>query len=145
MNRGMCGDEASKRGRDSDSERLRGLEINQQLELGGLLDRKVGRFLALEDSLSVGSSPTASQRNPGHTRSMRRPLPLVGKRISLPNRNSSRNQSMPQYEMAAVYSQRRDAAQSAADTEIAHRFDLEEWRKPIPISPTQVLQLSSYG
>jgi hypothetical protein len=52
MKRGMCGDEASKRGRDSDSERLRGLEINQQLELGGLLDRKVGRFLALEDSLS---------------------------------------------------------------------------------------------
>jgi hypothetical protein len=37
MKRGMCGDEASKRGRDSDSERLRGLEINQQLELGGLL------------------------------------------------------------------------------------------------------------
>jgi hypothetical protein len=58
MKRGMCGDEASKRGRDSDSERLRGLEINQQLELGGLLDRKVGLFLALEDSLSVGSSPT---------------------------------------------------------------------------------------
>jgi hypothetical protein len=58
MKRGMCGDEASKRGRDSDSERLRGLEINHQLELGGLLDRKVGRFLALEDSLSVGSSPT---------------------------------------------------------------------------------------
>ena len=37
MKRGMCGDEASKRGRDSDSERLRGLEINLQLELGGLL------------------------------------------------------------------------------------------------------------
>jgi hypothetical protein len=58
MKRGMCGDEASKRGRDSDSERLRGLEIKQQLELCGLLDRKVGLFLALEDSLSVGSSPT---------------------------------------------------------------------------------------
>jgi hypothetical protein len=44
MKRGMCGDEASKRGRDSDSERLRGLEINQQLELGGLLVEQAVKF-----------------------------------------------------------------------------------------------------
>jgi hypothetical protein len=33
-----------------DAERLRGLEIDDQLDLGGLLHRQVGRLLALDDA-----------------------------------------------------------------------------------------------
>ena len=45
-------------GRDFEPERPRGLEVDHQLELCGLLDRKVGWLRALKDSLNVGSSPT---------------------------------------------------------------------------------------
>src|SRR5882724_10489081 len=41
-------------GRDREAERLRGLEIDHQLELGGLLDRQVGGPRALEDLVHEG-------------------------------------------------------------------------------------------
>src|SRR5260370_25571870 len=44
--------------RDGETERPRGLEVDCQLELGGLLDRKVGWLRTLEDSLNVGGRPT---------------------------------------------------------------------------------------
>jgi hypothetical protein len=40
---------------DREAERLSGLEVNDELELGGLLDGKVGGFGALEDSVDVAS------------------------------------------------------------------------------------------
>src|SRR5262245_51125048 len=41
-----------------EAERLRGLEIDEQLELGRRLHRKLGRFFALEDAADVfGGSP----------------------------------------------------------------------------------------
>jgi hypothetical protein len=36
----------------------RGLEVDHQVELGWLLDRKVGWLRTLKDSFNVGSSPT---------------------------------------------------------------------------------------
>src|SRR5215831_17462890 len=44
-----------QRRRHLEAERLRGLEINDQLDFCDLLDRKVGRFLAIEDAASVES------------------------------------------------------------------------------------------
>jgi hypothetical protein len=41
--------------RHGNTERLRGLEVDQQLELGQRLHRKVGRLLALEDAIDVAS------------------------------------------------------------------------------------------
>src|SRR5262245_10399366 len=38
-----------------EAERLGGLEIDDQLNFGGLLDRQVGRLLALENAASIGS------------------------------------------------------------------------------------------
>src|SRR6266849_1514737 len=43
-----------ERWRDRQPDRLRGSEIYDQLELGGLLDREVGGFGALEDLVHVG-------------------------------------------------------------------------------------------
>jgi hypothetical protein len=44
--------------RDREPQRLRGLQVDDQLELGRLLDGKVGRLGALEDSVNVvGPSP----------------------------------------------------------------------------------------
>src|SRR4029453_62096 len=40
-----------KRLRDGDSECLRGLEINPQVEFSWLLDREIGRFCTAEDSV----------------------------------------------------------------------------------------------
>src|SRR6516225_8092212 len=47
------------RGRDRDAERLRCLEVNDQLETGRLLDRQIGGLLALEDpaGISAGLAP----------------------------------------------------------------------------------------
>jgi hypothetical protein len=42
---GLCDEER----RHCEAKRLGGLKIDNQLELGGLLDRQVGRFGALED------------------------------------------------------------------------------------------------
>src|SRR5215831_2774789 len=38
---------------DIDAERLRGVQIDHQLELGGQLNRQVGRLLTLEDAIDV--------------------------------------------------------------------------------------------
>src|SRR5262245_52582459 len=46
------------RWRDRQSDRLRGPEIDDQLELGGLLDREVAGFGALEDFIHVSSEAT---------------------------------------------------------------------------------------
>ena len=46
---------ASSVGGMVEAERLGGLEVDHQLELGWLQNRKIGRFLALEDSPGVSS------------------------------------------------------------------------------------------
>jgi hypothetical protein len=42
----------------SKAERLRGLEIDDQLDFGGLLDRQIGRLLALENPAGVVTDQT---------------------------------------------------------------------------------------
>src|SRR3954454_13927543 len=42
--------------RDGEAERFRGLHVNHQLEFCGLLDRQIGRLLALDDAAHVDSS-----------------------------------------------------------------------------------------
>src|SRR5712691_854473 len=49
-----------QRGRHTETERLRGLEIDDQLEPGRLLDRQVGDLLALEYSADVDAGLTIS-------------------------------------------------------------------------------------
>jgi len=51
-----------QRRRDFEAERPRGLEINDELELGWLLDRQVGRALALEDAVDIegGAGPRSA-------------------------------------------------------------------------------------
>src|SRR5215211_5396917 len=44
---------AAQRQRNSDAERLGGLEVDDQLDLGGLLHRKIGRRIALENLSGV--------------------------------------------------------------------------------------------
>ena len=39
--------------RDGDAERLRCLEIDNQFDLGGLLDGKIGRLLAFENTTAI--------------------------------------------------------------------------------------------
>jgi hypothetical protein len=47
-----------QRGRDRDTERLGGLEVDDQFVLGRRLHRKIGWFLALEDAINVaGRAP----------------------------------------------------------------------------------------
>jgi hypothetical protein len=43
--------------RDRQAERLRGLQVDDQLELCGLFDGEIGRFGALEDLVDVGRDP----------------------------------------------------------------------------------------
>src|SRR6266404_486375 len=51
------------RGRDGDAERLRGLEVEDQLDFGRLLDRQVGWLLALEDAIdAAGRAPVRVDR-----------------------------------------------------------------------------------
>ena len=47
------------RGRDRQPERLRGFQVDEELELGGLLDREVARLGALQDLVLAGSSTAA--------------------------------------------------------------------------------------
>src|SRR5262245_15677653 len=42
--------------RDRQAQRLGGLEIDEQLELGGLLDRQIGRLCTLEDLVNISRS-----------------------------------------------------------------------------------------
>ena len=44
---------AEQRDRDGQAERLRGLEIDDKFDLGRLLDRKIGRLLALENAAGI--------------------------------------------------------------------------------------------
>jgi hypothetical protein len=47
--------------RDRETENLRGLEVDQQLELGGPLDGKIGRLRPLENPIgAVGQMPIGS-------------------------------------------------------------------------------------
>src|SRR5688500_12818994 len=57
-----------ERGRDGDAERLCGLQVDRQLELGGLLDGKVGRLRALEDPVDIARS---ASEQVGKTRRVR--------------------------------------------------------------------------
>src|SRR5262245_45489088 len=51
------------RRRHFETKRLRGLEVDDQLELGRRLDRQVGRFLSLEDAVDVsGRTPELIDR-----------------------------------------------------------------------------------
>ena len=47
-----------ERRRDREAEGLGGLEVDDQLELCGLLDGQVGRFGAVEDSVHIGGGST---------------------------------------------------------------------------------------
>src|SRR5207248_11121790 len=49
-----------QRGRDGEPERLRGLEVDDQLELRGLLDGKVCRLGAFEDPIYIGGTSFAA-------------------------------------------------------------------------------------
>jgi hypothetical protein len=53
-----------KRWRDGQTDRLRGLEVDYQLEFGGSLDRKVARFFALENPIDICRYATESQIRP---------------------------------------------------------------------------------
>src|SRR5262245_36606075 len=44
-----------QRRRHGEAERLRGLEVDHQLKLGGRLYRKVGRFLPVENTIDVAA------------------------------------------------------------------------------------------
>ena len=50
---------SEQRGRDGDAERLRGLEIDNELELRRLLYRKLARFFALQDAIRILSRAAA--------------------------------------------------------------------------------------
>src|SRR5690349_14134635 len=52
-----------QRRRDRQAERLCGLQIDDQLELRGLLDGKIARLRALQDSVDKDGSSIATDRN----------------------------------------------------------------------------------
>ena len=56
---------AEQRKRYIDPKRLRSLEIDDHLNFGGLLDRQVGRLLALEDTAGIGANRTMLLRDTG--------------------------------------------------------------------------------
>src|SRR4029077_791670 len=56
---------AEQRNRDRDAERLSGLEIEDQLDFRRLLDRQIGRFLALEDAAGIDAGQTICVANAG--------------------------------------------------------------------------------
>src|SRR4029078_3787079 len=47
-----------KRFRDYNAKRFGGLEVDQQLEAGGLLHRKIGRFCPLQDLVDIAGGLT---------------------------------------------------------------------------------------
>ena len=52
---------AEQRERDGEAERLGGLEVDDQLDFRGLLDRQVGRLLALENPAGVDAEPDGTR------------------------------------------------------------------------------------
>ena len=53
---------AEQREREGEAERLGGLEVDDQLDLRGLLDRQVGRLLALENAAGIDAGLTVCIR-----------------------------------------------------------------------------------
>jgi ribosomal protein L27 len=49
---------AGQRQRDSDAERLGGLQIQEEFNFGGLLNRQIGWLVALENSSGVSADQT---------------------------------------------------------------------------------------
>src|SRR5215472_6240390 len=66
---------AEQRERDSDAERLGGLEVDDQLVLGRCLHRQVSGLLALEDAIDVSSG---ASENGDRIRSVRGEAPTRG-------------------------------------------------------------------
>src|SRR6266700_1225559 len=65
MQHGVCNDlldhlvsAAEQRERDSEAKSLSGLEIYEQLDFGGLLDRQITGLLAIENSSCIGAEST---------------------------------------------------------------------------------------
>src|SRR5438477_336733 len=52
-----------QRERESDAERLGGLEVDVELDLCGLQDRQIGWFFALENSAGVAAGQAVAIRN----------------------------------------------------------------------------------
>jgi hypothetical protein len=69
--------------RHGEAERLRGFEINDQLDFGGLLDRQVTRLLALEYPSGVDADLTVRVRK---TSSIARQAAGCGERAKLVDR-----------------------------------------------------------
>jgi hypothetical protein len=59
---------AEQRQRDGEAQRFCGLEIHDQLDLRGLLDRRVGRLLALENAARLGRWYCVARRLRGTAR-----------------------------------------------------------------------------
>jgi len=54
-----------QRGRDFETERLGGLEVDRQLELGGRLRWEIGRASALQNAVDIGSRSPSDIRDVG--------------------------------------------------------------------------------
>ena len=62
-----------KRRRDFNTKRFRGLEIDGKQKFGGLLNRKLGRFGAFENSIDiVGAAPRQGGDSQGRKKLIRR-------------------------------------------------------------------------
>jgi hypothetical protein len=53
-----------QRGRHSKSERISGLEVDDQLKFGGLLNRELSRFRSLENTINISRSLRHKSRGP---------------------------------------------------------------------------------
>ena len=51
--------------RDSEAERPRGLEVDDEFECGRLLDRKISRLSSLQDAVDMASGPAKDAENAG--------------------------------------------------------------------------------
>ena len=67
-----------ERRRDRQAEGLRGLEVDEQLELGRLLHGQVGGLGAIQDSVDMGGGPMRSGDKDSDSRDLRRLLRLGG-------------------------------------------------------------------
>ena len=65
---------SEQRGRHGEAERIRGLTIDDEFELGRLLDREIGRFGALEDLVHVGGG---APKEVGKARAVGHQAPVV--------------------------------------------------------------------
>ena len=65
--------------RDREAERLGGLEVDEQMDLGRLLDRQVGGLGAIEVLVRIGGGPTKVS---GNVRPVRYAAACLGERLS---------------------------------------------------------------